>query len=143
MGMPFPTNGSWLFAACAAWVVVIHMCGCRSMRLSACQAVGAGAGLVLHVDLQDGFQGEAVVVRIDGREVFSSESVSTDFRIGLAESFEVKGLSGAIEFEVHLPAQAVTERLRVDIEKTPYIGVSVTQEGRVQVRVGAEPFGYV
>ena len=143
MGMPFPTNSAWLFAAFAAWVVIVQACGCHPMRLCAQDDVGASAGLMAYIDLQDGFQGEPVVVRIDGREVFSSESVLTDFRIGFAESFEVKGLAGTIELEVHLPAHAVTKRLRVDIDKTPYIGVSVTQDGRVQLRVGAEPFGYV
>lgn len=143
MGMSFPTNGAWLFAAFAAWVVIAQAFGCGSMRLSSRGGVGSSTGLMVYIDLQDGFQGEPVVVRIDGREVFSSESVSTDFRIGFAESFEVKGLAGTIELEVHLPAHAVTKRLRVDIDKTPYIGVSVTQDGRVQLRVGAEPFGYV
>jgi hypothetical protein len=95
----------------------------------------------LHIALQDGFAGEPVVIRLDGREVYRKEAVRTDIRISRADAVDVEtaNRSGAIEVEARGQAASAS----VDVARTPYVSVSLDGSGRPQVRTSAEPFAYL
>jgi len=98
----------------------------------------------LHVALQDGFDDDAVVVRIDGREVYREDDVVTDTRISLADSFEVEASGAPALLEVELPARHVRDSFQLPPPAGGeiYVGVSFL-EGSLQFRASARPFGYV
>jgi hypothetical protein len=45
---------------------------------------------VLGIDLQDGFVEDTVVIRVDGREIFKQENVSTVYALGRADAVETQ-----------------------------------------------------
>jgi len=93
----------------------------------------------LHVALQDGFAGDEVAIRVDGREVWRKAGVKTDIRISRADAAEVEAPSGAA---VEIEARGRTAAVRAD-PATPHLGVSLDREGRPQMRLSAEPFAYL
>lgn len=97
----------------------------------------------MEVHLQEGFDAEPVVVRINGRSVFEEDVVTTNLMLGFATTFEVDlaGAPGPLEVAVVLPARDVDER--INLARPPQqLGLSV-QGGRVVARVADEPFGYM
>ena len=97
---------------------------------------------VLHVALQDGFDDDTVVVRVNDEEVFRQEGLSTDYRISLAEDFEVPRAEGPLRLEVELPDRDLAGALDIDAEGTVYVAVSV-EEGALTFRLSDAPFGYM
>lgn len=94
----------------------------------------------LRIDLQDGFAGDPVAIRLDGREVYRKDAVRTDLRISRADGLDivVPGGGGVIEVE----ARGLTARVEVRPDRTPYLAVNLDAEGRPQVRASSEPFAY-
>lgn len=97
---------------------------------------------VLHVDLQDGFDDEPVVVRVDGEKAYRSENVRTDYRISRADSFERPVVGKMALVEVSVPRRELSDSRRVDVTLTPYVGISVL-DGAIQWRHSPVPFGYM
>ena len=97
---------------------------------------------VLSIALQDGFEGEPVVVRVNGKEVYRKNSVQTDYRISLADSFEVPLPDDPITVEVELPQRNARATQPIEAEGTVYVGVSWL-EGKLQFRISDTPFGYL
>ncbi len=58
---------------------------------------------VLHINLQEGFANDTVVVRVNGQEVFNRTSVKTRLQIGLANAFEVDVPEGSADIQIALP----------------------------------------
>ena len=58
---------------------------------------------LLHVAFQEGFRDDAVVVRVNGEEVFHKGSLKTRLQIGYADSFELTVEEGRVDIEVLLP----------------------------------------
>ena len=97
----------------------------------------------LQIDLQDGFVGDDVVVRIDGGEVYRKTGVRTDLRLGLADSFRapVPSDPGPVEVEVAIPARKLVRTLEIRAHDHPHIGVSIS-DGCLELRPSAVSFGY-
>ena len=91
------------------------------------------------IDLQEGFDGDRVVIRVDGRPVYDKQGVSTRMQIGLADSVQVETGSEA-ELAVQLPDKGLEGTVKLFVEETPNVGVSV--EGEV-VRFKFPPEGQV
>lgn len=93
----------------------------------------------LHVHLQSGFDNDAVIVRVNGRECLRAAAVSTRRNIGLAtrESFEVD--EGPLEIDIE--SHGLTKHLHCDIHDTLYLGVSIAN-GELRTIVSETPFGY-
>ncbi len=144
--MPSPTSPARPGSLNAgAWIV-----GMGLVLLGACQAPAPDSmteasndtDVTLSVALQDGFEGDLVVVRVDGDEVFRESGVSSDLRIGLATSFEVTLNHFPAIVTVELPDRGLVGETRVEDEGTLHVGASVL-DGEVRFRVSAQPFGYV
>ena len=97
---------------------------------------------MLHVDLQDGFDGDEVVVTVDGRVGFHDQQVSTLTVIGRAAAFTVDTSSTTAAVDVELPGRQLRDSFQVDVTTTPHLGVSVIG-GQLTHRVSSEAFGYM
>ena len=98
---------------------------------------------LLHIALQEGFAGEPVVLRCQQREVFNQPDVKTRTQIGLATTFEEELPTGPVSLEVNLPKRNLTKTVSLTLSQATYVGVSVSEEGRIVHTVSSEPFGYV
>jgi hypothetical protein len=97
--------------------------------------------VALHIALQDGFAGEPVVIRLDGREVYRKDAVRTDLRISRADAVDLDAHAGQATVEVEARGQAASAS--VDAARTPYLSVNLDGSGRPQVRTSTEPFAYL
>jgi hypothetical protein len=96
---------------------------------------------LLHVDLQEGFGGEPVLITVNGRELFRKDGVRTRTQIGLADSVEETLPAGDIRIEV--TARGTTHAIAAPLSADLYLGVSITPEGRIVHKQSAHAFGYV
>ncbi len=97
----------------------------------------------LHVALEEGFDGEEVVVLVDGREAFSGAAVRTRLQIGLAKSFDVEVAAGGHTVECRLTTRGRAVAHHVEVAGATWVGVSLARDGDALWRVSSEPFGYV
>jgi hypothetical protein len=95
------------------------------------------------IDLQDGFKNDTVVIRADGRELRREEAVSTRFQIGKAKSATLALPEGDVTLEVEVPTRNQRATVPIDTSKPTFVGISLTTEGRLEVRVQEQPFGYM
>ena len=95
------------------------------------------------IDLQDGFKNDTVVIRADGRELRRDEAVSTRFQIGKAKSATLALPEGDVTLEVEVPTRNQRATVPIDTSKPTFVGISLTTEGRLEVRVQEQPFGYM
>lgn len=84
----------------------------------------------LHLVLEDGFEGDTVVIRADGRELFREDDVTTRTQISHAGDAQVEVPEGLVTLEVEVPTQGVSDRVEVDAAATPVVGLSL-REGRI------------
>lgn len=105
--------------------------------------LGSGTMRELTIDLQEGFFDDRVVVRAGGEELASAEDVTTRVQLGFARSLEVALAAGAREVEIEVPTRDLRAAIRLDPATHPYLGVSITRDGRLETRLSATPFGYL
>src|SRR5262245_4913696 len=79
----------------------------------------------LHIDLQEGFQGHAVSVSVDGAVVYSKSSVTTDLSISRADGFDAQVASDKTRIDVHILPNGPNGFTEVDLTENSYLGVSV------------------
>src|SRR5688572_2900185 len=97
---------------------------------------------LLHIDLQEGFEDENVVIKVAGKEAFRKTNVRTKLQIGLADSFETTIESGPVTVEIELPSKNLSKSIEVQGSNAVYLGVSVI-EGKIEHRIAHEQFGYL
>lgn len=95
----------------------------------------------LQVALQDGFDEDAVVVSLDGREVFRKDGVTTRRQISLAESFEIDAPDQPAELHVDVMSRGVSDSIAVDARAQPIVTLSL-RDGRIEPRF-PERLGFV
>lgn len=96
----------------------------------------------LKVDLQEGFSGETVVLRLNGKEVYRG-SPKTRMQIGLADSQSFDLPAQPLTLEVVLPLSGVSKSVDVDLLQGLYVGVTLSSDGVISLHSSLEPFGYV
>jgi UDP-galactopyranose mutase len=98
----------------------------------------------LHIDFQEGFLDDTVVVRVNDEEYFEQD-IRTRLQTGYAGSLEIDVREGRVDVEVNLPSKEISKSIPVvfDESDTVYMGVSVNAQGEISERVSHEPFGYV
>ena len=97
---------------------------------------------ILSIALQDGFENEPVIVRVNRREVYRNKAVQTDYRISLADSFEMPLPDSPVVIEVELPEQSITDSLQFDGDTTLYVGISWLED-KLTLKTSKTPFGYL
>lgn len=95
----------------------------------------------IRIALQDGFEGDTVVIKVNGKEVFNQESVKTKRQIGKAAAFEFEVDEGPTSVEVSLPLRNLSETIALKVSGEVYLGISVI-ENRIEHRVSSDPFRY-
>lgn len=97
---------------------------------------------LLHVAFQEGFDGDTVVVRVNGKEIFRKDNVKTRLQIGYADSFENNFNKGPATVDIVLPSKSLSETVQLQLAAPTYIGVSIQQD-KINCRISDQPFGYV
>ena len=77
----------------------------------------------LTLDLREGFQGDQVVVRVDGRDVASEEDVTTDYSIGLARRISTTVGPRPAVVEVLCPTRNLAVSKEIDPREGPWLNV--------------------
>ena len=95
----------------------------------------------LHIALRDGFSGQAVAVRIAGREVYRREGVKTDLRISRADEADAEAPEGPVTVEVEAGGRKAA--VQIDAGRTPHLWVDRRDEGALDLRPSAEPAGFL
>ena len=98
--------------------------------------------VLLNVDLQSGFTGDAVIVKINQEEVFRKKNVSTNLLLGYAEHFQQDLPEGDTTIEVELPQRNLTENTLLHLYEPLYLGISI-EENRLVFITRKEAFSYV
>jgi hypothetical protein len=86
--------------------------------------------MLLNVAFKDGFDGDTVVVRIDGVTAFRREHVTTRTQISHAGDTQLEVPNGPFTLEVEVPTQGVTETLPLDPHTHPNVALSLL-DGRI------------
>jgi hypothetical protein len=97
---------------------------------------------VVSLALEEGFEGDTVIVKVNGRQVFERNGVSTRTQIGLAESFDVPVDEHDAVVEVQVPTRGASGSITHPVGDRLHVGVSV-QQGDIVFRTSEGPFGYV
>ncbi len=96
----------------------------------------------LSISLQDGFQDDLVILRIDGHEVLRQEHVSTKLLLGYAETLVLEVAVGQHQVEILLPQKNLRATIPLHLTAAIYIGVSVAA-GKIDYLVSSTPFGFM
>lgn len=97
---------------------------------------------VLRIALQEDFQGEHVVVAVDGTVVLDDPSVHTRRQIGLARYLEVRVRDGGVTVEVSVQGGA-RESVEIDTTVTKAVLVDLDADGGLTLRASGDLPGYV
>ena len=107
-----------------------------------CSPYPRTAMAILHIDLQDGFSDDTVVVRVDGREVYRGDHVSTAMLLGFAHTFEVEVEGGRTVVDIAVPSRGWQERIAFDVTAAEvWLAVTLVRGGIVH-HLSDQPFGY-
>jgi hypothetical protein len=99
------------------------------------------AGSTLTIALQDGFENDSVVVRVDGEVVIQETGVRTDQRIGLAYAIDVPLPDRAVVIDVQVPTRSLRARHELSPATATSVGISLL-DNQIVFRSSPTPFGY-
>ena len=94
----------------------------------------------LTIDLREGFFRTPVTIRIDGKEVFRQDAVTTRMQISRAELVCVDVPIGAFMLTIELPKANQTLERRLELHEAWFVAVDLDESGALSMREGAEPF---
>jgi hypothetical protein len=99
---------------------------------------------ILHIDFQEGFFDDTVVVRVNSEE-YRKQDIRTRLQTGYAGSLEVHVRESMVDVEVFLQSRESSKFIPIMFGKsdTIYLGLSITADGEIRERVSYEPFGYL
>ena len=95
----------------------------------------------LGIDLQEGFDHDTVILRLNGVEAFHREGVTTRQILGLAAQFEAEVEAGFVETEIDVATLGISARVARDVATDTYVGVSVVG-GMIHLIDSDAPFTY-
>ncbi|UCE61053.1 MAG: hypothetical protein JSU63_04745 [Phycisphaerales bacterium] len=97
----------------------------------------------LTIDLREGFHHDAVVIEVDGREVYRQEDVTTRLQIGLADRVECSTAGEQVKVRIVLPVREKARAIELKGASPVFLGATLTEDGQIDFRHQSEPFGYV
>lgn len=97
----------------------------------------------LHIALQDGFKNDAVTITVNDNEIFRKRGVTTNLAISLADQVDapVEGNTARIRVEIETKQKSGTAVVQVNA--TPYVAVSLGEDGSVTFQPSKEMFRYM
>ena len=84
----------------------------------------------INVALQDGFDGDEVVIRVDGVDAYRGEQVTTRTQISHAADTQLEVPDRPFVLEVDVPTRDVRETLEIDPETQQNVAISLL-DGRL------------
>jgi hypothetical protein len=99
------------------------------------------AGSTLTIALQDGFENDSVVVRVDDAVVIQQTGVRTDQRIGLAYAIDVPLPDRPAIIDVQVPTRSLGARHELSPATATSVGISLL-DNEIVFRSSPTPFGY-
>jgi hypothetical protein len=95
----------------------------------------------LTIVLEDGFDGDHVVVRTDGLVARDLPDVRTRTQISRAEEFTVEAPGGRVTIDVDVPDRATSSRVTVHTADAARVAFSIGSDGVLRHRVDREAWG--
>jgi len=95
------------------------------------------------IDLQEGFTGDTVTVRVNGEQVFHEAGVKTRLQTGFARIIPVEPGTEVATIEIRLAERKLAEKMDIDAPGTVCVGISVEPDGKFTHKVSPQPFGYL
>lgn len=86
----------------------------------------------IHLALQDGFDGDDVVLRVAGSEAYRGEDVTTRTQISHAADMKLEVPDQPFTLEVDVPTRAVRESLQIDPHAHSNVTISL-RDGQLVV----------
>lgn len=114
----------------------------RSRRGGANLQPSGGEQLTLRIDLQEGFAGDAVAIKLNGKRAFAKKQVSTQLLLGKADSFTTTIPPGPLRIDLEIKTRNLQETITLHAEHNTYIGVSIV-ENRLIYSLADKPYGYM
>jgi hypothetical protein len=87
--------------------------------------------MLINVALQDGFDGDTVLIRVDGAEAYRGEQVTTRTQISHAADMQLDVPDNPFTLEVDVPTRGVHETFQLDPHAHPNVALSVRNGGLV------------
>ena len=94
------------------------------------------------IDLRDGFDRDAVIIRVGGREVCRDHSVSTRRQVGLAKKITVEA-GGMTVVEIEVPSRNLSATIEVDATAPRHVGIDIDRDGGIRHEISDAPFRYL
>jgi len=96
----------------------------------------------LNITLQDGFQGEQVIIHIGDQQVYAQPDVHTKLLLGYADFIKVSVQRGQIVVGVDLPTRDLSERIDLEIHDPLFLFISLVSS-KIHYFVQNEPLGFM
>jgi hypothetical protein len=97
----------------------------------------------LHIELQEGFDDDRVLARLNGVQVLSLDHVTTRVQTGFAAAGSVDAAEGSTVLEVSLPASGQQASTEINLISAMWAGINVGPDKAIQFTISQTPFGYV
>ncbi|MEO8126030.1 MAG: hypothetical protein ABJF23_18725 [Bryobacteraceae bacterium] len=97
----------------------------------------------LHLDLQEGFAHDSVVVVVNAKEVYRKPDVSTNISASVADTFEVNPSSEQAQIDVQILTRHTANSTTVNATEFPYVGISLDGEGKPVFKPSKQGFRYM
>jgi hypothetical protein len=81
--------------------------------------------MVINVALQDGFDADTVLIRVDGAEVYRGEELTTRTQISHAADTQLEVPDRPFTLEVDVPTRGVYEELQLNPHAQPNVALSL------------------
>ena len=91
------------------------------------------------IDLREGFEGDTVVIAVNGEEVYRGEAVRTDYSIGLADVVRAASPPGAMTCEASVPNRRLTADYETTVEEPIVLAVRIDPGGSLVIEPAPEP----
>lgn len=103
----------------------------------------------LTVDIQEGFRGDSVVVKVDGKVAFSKDGVTTQLLRGPAAAFstEVNDSGRPVKLHVIVKTRNLEGSKEYRVNEDMHVGISIEESGsgggKEEIVFREGPFGYL
>jgi len=97
---------------------------------------------LLSVDLQEGFDNDTVIIRLNGQEVYREDGVATMRVLGLADTFSTAAEPGPATLEVVVESRGLAQTIPLEIGDHTHVGLSIVKGG-IEAIASSEAFGYM
>jgi len=96
----------------------------------------------LEVHLQEGFEGDIVLLQVEDQDPVQQANVTTKLLYGYAAVITVRVPEGKIQLRVTLPERQLSDTVELQIPDERFVGVSL-MGGKIEVVKSHEVFGYM